>query len=157
MYHCEVMAPSTTADGQIAPFQFCLLAAEIQMQILENTSLISHTSRYIWNTKDGFGLYESDKSQEDWHSPRPLFLVSRSFYEKAREIFWRNNLIQVYLDTSEMFKIRKPGAPSVFPTRYAATEFLSRIAPTTLPYLARLEFGTLALRGGTRKSEGRMA
>jgi hypothetical protein len=158
MYYCEVMAPSTTAHGHIAPFQFCHLAVEIQIKILQYTSLISPTSRYVWDTNDGFDLHEIDKPQDDWHSPGPLFLVSRSFYEKAREIFWRsNNVIKVCPDPSQMFKIQEPGAPSLLPTQYAATEFLSeRIAPTTLPYLACLDFSLLTrrTRGGTRRSEG---
>lgn len=128
---------------QAAHFPFSRLPAETQLRILQFTDLIGPSRKFIWDPKTGFTLPGADRhrgKRGSWTIPAPLFLVNRTFYQLAREIFWISNCIIIYPDTSNVFTPHKEGQPSLMPTRYAASQLLAdTLLPQTLPSLRSLK------------------
>lgn len=139
------------------PFEFSRLPPETQLRILEHTDLIGPTRRFVWNPTNGFGLpaLASRKAiRGSWRSPRSLFLVNRTFYRHAIDIFYRRNEFYIAPDTRLFVTIVKPGEPSPMPTRYATSQFFSdHLSVETIPKIRSLDFEIFGhTREGTEES-----
>jgi hypothetical protein len=120
------------------------LPPETQIQILEYTDLVAPTCHVIWSTSKRFYLDDDDRDAADqicWKKPLPIFLVSRLFYQRARDVFWGRNKVTVRPDTS--FVWQKPDLTrdkSKGQERYAISQLLDdRLSPHTIPFVRSLQ------------------
>lgn len=160
------ITPATTTK-EPAPFPFDLLPVEIQIQILENTDLVSPFSQYVWDPTRKFYLLSSDptwininnkeeswKKRIGWDAPGRFFLVSKSFYAIASEIFWKRNLIHAGTDLAPIVQTLW----RVEPRRrtYAASEFLdSVVAKNSLAHIRSLKFDFFGVADSQFSGEAR--
>lgn len=129
----------TTTVG-FSPFPFPKLPPEIQLRVLEYSDLVGPTRYFVWDRKSGFKL-PKNAERGSWRNPGSYFLVSKGFYIKAREVFWKLNTFEVAPDKTPLGKILRPGEdPPNMPTRYTAYDFLGDYVPKTqsLLYLRSL-------------------
>ncbi|KAK5631776.1 hypothetical protein RRF57_007490 [Xylaria bambusicola] len=116
--------------GTAAPFHFYALPAEVRLQILEHTDLITPTREVRWDPVTGYKVPPSRRTRpgpDAWRTPRALFLVSKAFHADAREIFFKNNRIVVWHHISVVGVGPSPPASLSLLDDYAATMYFTNV------------------------------
>ncbi|KAI0868097.1 hypothetical protein GGS24DRAFT_228758 [Hypoxylon argillaceum] len=140
--------PTTTG-----PFHFDALPAEVRLQVLESSDLLTPTREVRWDPVAGYKLPSRDGGgRGGWRAPAALFLVSRAFCAQARRVFFRHNRVVVWPHVSAFI-----GAPEA-PVDYAAATFLAGAgAGAALRCLRHLDLRTFPVIGAHRRDAAERA
>ncbi|KAK8002418.1 anaphase-promoting complex protein [Apiospora arundinis] len=80
-----------TMSDAVKPFRFMDLPIELQLDILERTSLIAPYSQVHWKPKGFYWAGGMTRGRRHLAYPSDLFLVSRAFRDLAIQVFFKNN------------------------------------------------------------------
>lgn len=122
-------------------FPFFKAPAEIQIQILKNTDLVSPCSYYSWEGVHGFHARDDRTLKRYTFTSSSFFLVSKSFSTLAQEIFWSQNEFCICRHLHSPHDPR-PEPGFVDDDRYIESVFLTHYRSSTLqlPRLRSLVF-----------------